>query len=457
MHVSICLIKIFKLSEIHRTEHDHAQFLTAFVYQILAAFEIRQSLLVPIITYREPGISANNTPDALMPGPTHDSDVTPVIEIRVPPQPLAHEDFSDHHTSYCQNAGDCMKDEQCSEDPYMFDEFSPSPEAKHDAYMPGRYMPSSGASEDPYTILGIVTDVTEKQLKRAYREMCLKHHPDKKGGATKDFQRVATAYSTLLKKFECFIISSDEEDVLKPCDAASWINKSIASTLCTHQNKLKQSLPVEHPPGTLSSPDELHRPASVSSIPKHIEKLQEPVSEQRNGRTARRNGKNLDSIRILPRKNKTNPMKSLKKKLPSHCCGKGVTSSTAQFQPSAAANTKSRSNDGKAAIDSILRPRPPSYAPPLKLRVAMMRAKHAAPQGAASALQNIEPQPRAVAYVGRFNDVEDHRRAAAAIQRAAGDSHRLWLDKKYAKRDTRRFKNSRQWTKETNGRNEKAK
>jgi len=95
-----------------------------------------------------------------MPGPAHDSDVTPAIEIRVPPQPLAHEDFSDHHTNCCQNADDCMNDEQCSEDPYMFDEFSPSPEAKHDAYMPGRYMPSSGASEDPYTILGILTDVT---------------------------------------------------------------------------------------------------------------------------------------------------------------------------------------------------------------------------------------------------------------------------------------------------------
>ncbi len=99
----------------------------------------------PIITHREIGISSINSPDTLMPGPAHDSDVTPAIEIRVPPQPLAHEDFSDHHTSCCQNAGDCMKDEQCSEDPYMFDEFSPSPEAKHDAYMPGRYMASSGA------------------------------------------------------------------------------------------------------------------------------------------------------------------------------------------------------------------------------------------------------------------------------------------------------------------------
>jgi len=307
--------------------------------------------------------------------------------------------------------------------------------------------------------------------------MCLKHHPDKKGGATRNFQRVSTAYSTLLKKFECFIISSDEEDVLKPSDAASWTNKSIAKTHCTHPNKLRQSLPVENPPATLSSPDGLHLPATVSSIPKHSEKLQEPVSEQRNGRTARRNGKNFDSIRRLPRKNKTNAMKSVKKKLPSYCYGKCVTSSTGQFQPSAAANTKSRSEDGKAAIGPILRPRPPSYAPSLKLRVAMMRAKHAAPQGTASASQNIEllhiakmranqtakhkadtlHQPRTVAYVGRFNDVEDHRRAAAANQRAAGDPHRLWLDKKYAKRDTRRFKNSRQWTKETNGRNETAK
>ena len=34
---------------------------------------------------------------------------------------------------------------------------------------------------DHYTVLGVTTDATEAQLKRAYRMMSLKYHPDKKG------------------------------------------------------------------------------------------------------------------------------------------------------------------------------------------------------------------------------------------------------------------------------------
>ena len=40
-------------------------------------------------------------------------------------------------------------------------------------------------------------DATEKQLKKAYRVMSLKYHPDKKGGSARDFQRIADAYETL--------------------------------------------------------------------------------------------------------------------------------------------------------------------------------------------------------------------------------------------------------------------
>ena len=41
-------------------------------------------------------------------------------------------------------------------------------------------------------------------------------------------------------------------------------------------------------------------------------------------------------------------------------------------------------------------------------------------------------------FVGRFNDNEDHRRAAAAEQRSANDPHRLWLDYKRRKRTLKR-------------------
>eukprot|EP00928_Gymnodinium_smaydae_P031713 TRINITY_DN23192_c0_g1_i1.p1 TRINITY_DN23192_c0_g1~~TRINITY_DN23192_c0_g1_i1.p1 ORF type:complete len:1040 (-),score=169.04 TRINITY_DN23192_c0_g1_i1:75-3143(-) len=56
---------------------------------------------------------------------------------------------------------------------------------------------SDGKAMDHYTILGVTTDATEKQLKRAYRLMSLKYHPDKQGGSTRAFQQIAVAYQTL--------------------------------------------------------------------------------------------------------------------------------------------------------------------------------------------------------------------------------------------------------------------
>ncbi|CAJ1340940.1 unnamed protein product, partial [Effrenium voratum] len=52
-------------------------------------------------------------------------------------------------------------------------------------------------ASDLYAVLGVSADATDQQLKRAYRLMSLKYHPDKQGGSTRDFQRIATAYETL--------------------------------------------------------------------------------------------------------------------------------------------------------------------------------------------------------------------------------------------------------------------
>lgn len=50
---------------------------------------------------------------------------------------------------------------------------------------------------DHYAVLGVSTDATDKQLKTAYRMRSLKFHPDKKGGHTAAFQRIAEAHQTL--------------------------------------------------------------------------------------------------------------------------------------------------------------------------------------------------------------------------------------------------------------------
>lgn len=51
--------------------------------------------------------------------------------------------------------------------------------------------------DDYYGVLGVTTDATDAQLKRAYRLKSLKAHPDRAGGSTIAFQLVALAYETL--------------------------------------------------------------------------------------------------------------------------------------------------------------------------------------------------------------------------------------------------------------------
>eukprot|EP01062_Namystynia_karyoxenos_P007276 TRINITY_DN12559_c0_g1_i1.p2 TRINITY_DN12559_c0_g1~~TRINITY_DN12559_c0_g1_i1.p2 ORF type:complete len:936 (+),score=296.76 TRINITY_DN12559_c0_g1_i1:116-2809(+) len=57
--------------------------------------------------------------------------------------------------------------------------------------------PSLGRHVDHYTALGVSTDASADQLKHAYRIMSLKYHPDRPGGSTQLFQRIAQAYDVL--------------------------------------------------------------------------------------------------------------------------------------------------------------------------------------------------------------------------------------------------------------------
>lgn len=53
------------------------------------------------------------------------------------------------------------------------------------------------ASHDPYTILGISKSASDEEVKRAYRKLAHKHHPDKKGGSSEKFKEVNEAYQIL--------------------------------------------------------------------------------------------------------------------------------------------------------------------------------------------------------------------------------------------------------------------
>lgn len=50
---------------------------------------------------------------------------------------------------------------------------------------------------DYYSVLGVDKDATAEQIKKAYRKLSLKYHPDKPQGDTKKFQEINEAYDTL--------------------------------------------------------------------------------------------------------------------------------------------------------------------------------------------------------------------------------------------------------------------
>lgn len=53
--------------------------------------------------------------------------------------------------------------------------------------------------KDYYKILGVARSATEEEIKKAYRKMALKFHPDKNAspGAEEKFKEVAEAYDVL--------------------------------------------------------------------------------------------------------------------------------------------------------------------------------------------------------------------------------------------------------------------
>ena len=50
---------------------------------------------------------------------------------------------------------------------------------------------------DAYSTLGVQRGATDEEIKRAYRKLAAKHHPDKEGGDTAKFQEIQGAYETL--------------------------------------------------------------------------------------------------------------------------------------------------------------------------------------------------------------------------------------------------------------------
>ena len=50
---------------------------------------------------------------------------------------------------------------------------------------------------DYYKILGVNSDASESEIKKAYRKLSLQYHPDKQTGDAEKFKNINEAYQTL--------------------------------------------------------------------------------------------------------------------------------------------------------------------------------------------------------------------------------------------------------------------
>ena len=57
---------------------------------------------------------------------------------------------------------------------------------------------------DPYQILNVSKDATEVQIKKAYRELSFKHHPDRNPGADNatKMQQINEAYRRIMQALD---------------------------------------------------------------------------------------------------------------------------------------------------------------------------------------------------------------------------------------------------------------
>ena len=55
-------------------------------------------------------------------------------------------------------------------------------------------------NKDYYSILGVDKGIPQDDLKKTYKELSKKYHPDKKGGNEEKFKEISEAYDTLKDK-----------------------------------------------------------------------------------------------------------------------------------------------------------------------------------------------------------------------------------------------------------------
>jgi DnaJ domain len=104
----------------------------------------------------------------------------------------------------------------------------------------------SSYTDDPYAELGVAVNADLAAIKKAYRQLALLHHPDRAGGDTAKFARIAAAYEILTDEYLRAEYNRSRRNVSEAEEATAAT--AAGSTKKENKNKKKQNRDETPPP-----------------------------------------------------------------------------------------------------------------------------------------------------------------------------------------------------------------
>ncbi len=136
------------------------------------------------------------------------------------------------------------------------------------------------AASDPYAVLGVASDATDVELRRVYRALVKRHHPDHNGGspeATRRFAQIQNAYAAIMR--------SRRTVRQPPADAGADqrltdLEHELARQRAAALRAARERAEREAPPPRRPTPEELGYYTTDDSFTKIIDDATEQVAER---------------------------------------------------------------------------------------------------------------------------------------------------------------------------------
>jgi curved DNA-binding protein CbpA len=99
-------------------------------------------------------------------------------------------------------------------------------------------------NEDPYVMLGLPPGATKKQIKKAYRRLAMRFHPDKNPNdpeAEKKFKQIQSAYERLRQDKRLKDVLTDVAPQRKPPEDSADPFINFFTAMRSHYSKKKES------------------------------------------------------------------------------------------------------------------------------------------------------------------------------------------------------------------------